>query len=198
MRQTIQLEAAPRLGVYFLCPGCERRLTDLYLRDSEFLCRKCHDLAYPSQLASVPRAERRLRQDVAVAWRERLRQRPVEAAPERPVTDIEEFVEAARRRREGEELERERQRRRRFVQRTGRPGRPREKRRYAHDDSRRVRLGPREAYCCHCRAARPYRYPRRAYVGTGTAIRARCRVCSTPVFRFVRPKEAEGLQEFLW
>jgi hypothetical protein len=28
------------------------------------------------------------------------------------------------------------------------------------------------------------------------AIRARCRVCNTPVFRIVRPEEAEGLQDF--
>ena len=69
-------------------------------------------------------------------------------------------------------------------------------------------MQPGEAYCCRCRAARPYRYPRRAELGcafdhvagavidTRTAIRARCRVCNTPVFRIVRPEEAEGLQDF--
>jgi hypothetical protein len=118
--------------------------------------------------------------------------------------------EEIRRQVEEESRERARRRRLRYVQRTGRPGRPREKRHYHHDDSRRVKLQPGEAYCCRCRAARPYRYPRQAEVVCGfdeatatvidtrTAIRARCRVCNTPVFRIVRPEEAEGLQEFWW
>ena len=115
--------------------------------------------------------------------------------------------EAIRRlRQEGQE--RERQWRRRHVQHTGRPGRPRERRHYRHDDSRKVTLGPGEAYCCRCRAARPYRYPRRAELlklssdtdeelDLRVAIRARCRVCNTPVFRIVRPEEAEGLQDVI-
>jgi hypothetical protein len=73
-----------------------------------------------------------------------------------------------------------------------------------------VKLGPGEAYCCRCRAARPYRYPRRAELWSShdydreegepeirVAIRARCRVCNTPVFRIVRPEGAEGLQDFI-
>jgi hypothetical protein len=31
---------------------------------------------------------------------------------------------------------------------------------------------------------------------TRTAIRARCRVCNSPVFRIVHPEAAEGLQKY--
>jgi hypothetical protein len=123
-------------------------------------------------------------------------------------SERQESMEEVLARRREESRERDRQRRRRYVQHTGSPGRPKEKRHYRHDDSRKAKLGPREAYCCKCRAARPYMYPRQTWVapaGDGvtvikdkrTAIRARCRVCNTPVFRIVRPEEAEGVQE-LW
>jgi hypothetical protein len=115
-------------------------------------------------------------------------------------------MEVARRLKE-EAQERERQHRRRYAVHTGRPGRPKEKRHYRHDGSRKIKLGPREAYCCRCRQAVRYRHPRRTEVGprfndiaekvgVRVAIRARCRICNSPVFRIVRPEEAQGLQDF--
>jgi hypothetical protein len=85
-----------------------------------------------------------------------------EAREVRSEPDWEQQRQEIQRRLEEEMREQARQRRLCYVQRTGRPGRPREKRQYHHDDSRRVKLKPAEAYCCRCRAARPYRYPRRA------------------------------------
>jgi hypothetical protein len=40
--------------VWFLCPGCSRRCSKLYLppRESRFLCRLCHDLSYESAQTS--------------------------------------------------------------------------------------------------------------------------------------------------
>lgn len=88
----------------------------------------------------------------------------------------------------------------------GRQGRPREKRPYHDDGSRRRTLGPGEAYCCRCRAPTRYRYPRRAELKPAyasepgkaprrVAIRAHCRICNARVFRIVRAEEADGLQE---
>jgi hypothetical protein len=34
---------------WFICPGCCRRAAMLYLGKTHFLCRRCQDLAYPSQ-----------------------------------------------------------------------------------------------------------------------------------------------------
>jgi hypothetical protein len=183
---------------------------DLYLHDTHFWCRRCHGLTYAYQQESRPRWLRRARQKAAAARREWFQQKLEEArkAGPEPGWDWERQRQEIQRQMEDEMREQARQRRLRYVQHTGQPGRPREKRHYHHEDSRRVELRPREAYCCRCRAARPYRYPRRAElvcaqdVATGmvsdtrTAIRARCRVCNTPVFRIVRPEEAEGLQEF--
>jgi len=208
VRETAGIELGPGSQVYFRCPQCQLRVRDLYLYGSHFWCRRCHGLAYASQQESRPRWLRRARQEAAAAERERLRQWMAEARRVRPEPDWERQREDIRRQLEEESRERARQRRLRYVQHTGQPGRPREKRHYRRDSSRRVKLQPGEAYCCRCRAARPYRYPRRAELGcafdhvagavidTRTAIRARCRVCNTPVFRIVRPEEAEGLQDF--
>jgi hypothetical protein len=38
---------------YFLCPGCGRQLTKLYLVNRCFLCRYCHRLVYASNYESV-------------------------------------------------------------------------------------------------------------------------------------------------
>jgi hypothetical protein len=183
---------------------------DLYLYGSRFWCRRCHGLVYASQQKSRPRWWRRARQEAAAAHREWWRQH-LEAATEVSAEwaqELQRRLEEIPREMEAEARERLLQRRLRYVQHTGRPGRPTEKRGYRHNDSRRVKLQPGEAYCCRCRAARPYRYPRRAEVicgfdevtgrviDTRTAIRARCRVCSAPVFRIVRPGEAEGLQDY--
>jgi hypothetical protein len=207
LQDTAGIELGPGSVVYFRCPRCRRRVRDLYLYGSHFWCRPCHGLAYASQQESRPKWLRRTRQEVAAARRERFRQRLEEARGATPEPDWKQQRQEIQRRLEEEMREQARQRRLRHVRHTGRPGRPREKRPYQHDDSRRVKLQPGEAYCCRCRAARPYRYPRRAEllcaldVAKGieidrTAIRARCRVCNTPVFRIVRPEEAEGLQDF--
>jgi hypothetical protein len=210
VQDTAGIELGPGSQAYFRCPRCQRRVQDLYLYGSHFWCRRCHGLAYASQKERRPRWLRRARQKVAAARREWFQQKLEEArkAGLEPGWEWERQRQEIQRRLEEEMREQARQRRLRYVQHTGRPGRPREKRQYHHDDTRRVELRPREAYCCRCRAARPYRYPRRAElvcaqdVATGmvsdtrTAIRARCRVCNTPVFRIVRPEEAEGLQEF--
>lgn len=37
---------------WFVCPCCERRAGILYLEHGKFACRKCRDVAYPSQLES--------------------------------------------------------------------------------------------------------------------------------------------------
>jgi hypothetical protein len=210
VEDTAGIELGPGSRVYFRCPRCQRRVQDLYLYGFHFSCRRCHGLAYVSQQESRPRWLRRARQEAAAAKRALFRQWLEEArrVHSEPDPDWERQREESRRRLEEESRERARQRQRRYVQHTGRPGRPQEKRRYHHDDSRRVKLQPGEAYCCRCRAARPYRYPRQAEVVCGfdeatatvidtrTAIRARCRVCNTPVFRIVRPETAEGLQEY--
>jgi hypothetical protein len=178
---------------FFWCPGpgCGRRVRYLYLHGRYFRCRRCHGLAYVSQ-----------------QWEWLARERAQEKARRReprPALPAEEAAAEIARCVERESRERQRQRQRRYVQHTGRPGRPREKRQYRQEGSRKVQLGPGEAYCCKCRAARPYRYPRQAELVphinsemqrwvTRVAIRARCRVCNTPVFRIVRPEEAEGLQ----
>ena len=207
VEDTAGIELGPGSQAYFRCPRCQGRVQDLYLYGSHFWCRRCHGLAYASQQESRPKWLRRTRQEVAAARRERFRQRLEEARGATPEPDWKQQRQEIQRRLEEEMREQARQRRLRHVRHTGRPGRPREKRPYQHDDSRRVKLQPGEAYCCRCRAARPYRYPRRAEllcaldVAKGieidrTAIRARCRVCNTPVFRIVRPEEAEGLQDF--
>ncbi len=206
VEDTAGIELGPGSQAYFRCPRCQGRVQDLYLYGSHFWCRRCHGLAYASQQERRPRWLRRARREAAAARRERSRRR-LEEARSGPARDWERQREEIRRQLEAESRERARQRRLRYVEHTRRPGRPQEKRRYHHDDSRRVKLQPGEAYCCHCRAARPYRYPRRAellcslHIAKGieinrTAIRARCRVCNTPVFRIVRPEEAEGLQEY--
>ena len=206
VRETAGIELGPGSQVYFRCPQCQLRVRDLYLSGSHFWCRRCHGLAYASQQESRPRSVRR----AAAARRERWQQRQYQPRPESSDSgrDWERQREEIQRQLEEESRERARQRRLRYVEHTGRPGRPQEKRPYRHDDSRRVKLQPGEVYCCRCRAARPYRYPRRAELGclqdpgtgeirgTRTAIRARCRVCNSPVFKIVRPKEAERLQEF--
>jgi hypothetical protein len=206
VRETAGIELGPGSQVCFRCPQCQRRVQDLYLSDCHFWCRRCHGLAYASQQKSRPRSLRR----AAAARRERWRQRQGQARSESfdSASDWERQREEIQRRLEEESRGRARQRRLRYVQHTGRPGRPQEKRPYRHDGSRRVKLKPGEAYCCRCRAARPYRYPRRAELGcvqdpgtgeirdTRTAIRARCRACNSPVFKIVRPEEAEGMQEF--
>jgi len=204
VRYAVPVELASGGRAFFQCPGrgCGRRVRYLYLYGRYFLCRHCHDLCYFSQL------HRPIRLDPGAGGADEKGNRDEEAEERTPREIDEARVEELVRKQEREQAERERQWRRRHVQRTGRPGRPKEKRRYRHDDSRRVELGPREAYCCRCRAPRPYRYPRRAELapladpatgeifGTRVAIRAHCRVCNTPVFRIVRPEEAEGLQEF--
>lgn len=206
VRETAGIELGPGSQVYFRCPQCQLRVRDLYLSGSHFWCRRCHGLAYASQQESRPRSLRR----AAAARRERWRQRQYQPRSESSDSgrDWERQREEIQRQLEEESRERASQRRLRYVQHTGQPGRPREKRHYRRDSSRRVKLQPGEAYCCRCRAARPYRYPRRAELGcafdhvagavidTRTAIRARCRVCNTPVFRIVRPEAAEGLQDF--
>ncbi len=190
------IELFPGSIAYFRCPGagCGRRVRHLYLNHGELRCRHCHGLVYTSECGGWLPANLRDAQS------------PVDGGEEseEPADDV--YQKTIRRLlREGQE--RERERRRRYMQHTGRPGRPKERRDYRHDDSRKVKLGPGEAYCCRCRAARPYRYPRRAELlklssetdeelDLRVAIRARCRVCNTPVFRIVRPEEAEGLQDF--
>lgn len=206
MTETAGIELGPGSQVHFLCPQCQRRVADLYLSGSHFWCRRCHGLAYASQQKSRPRSLRRAAAARREGWRQRQEQSRSESSDSG--CDWERKREEIQHRLEEESRERTRQHRLRYVQHTGRPGRPQEKRPYQHDDSRRVKLQPGEAYCCCCRAARPYRYPRRAELGcvqdpgtgeirdTRTAIRARCRVCNSPVFKIVRPEEAEGLQEF--
>jgi hypothetical protein len=181
----LPVEVGPRGRTRFVCLGCARRVRDLYLRFGFFLCRHCHDLSYPSQGRHYPpRARPGMgaatadpAQELAAAFLDTdlvLLGSPGKAAPGPAET-------VRGRSRQGS---------------LGRPGRPRERRRYHVDGSRRVSLGLHEAYCCKCRASRPYRYPRhvqlhpRAKPGRGalqtrTAIRARCRVCNTRVFRIV-------------
>ncbi|MGD0112423.1 MAG: hypothetical protein ABSD48_11215 [Armatimonadota bacterium] len=211
-RDTAGIELGPGSRVYFRCPRCWRRAQDLYLYGSHFWCRRCHGLVYASQQEDRPQWLRRARQAEAAARRAWIREMEEKARrrQSQPGPDWERRREEIQRQVVEESREWARRRRLRYVQRTGRPGRPREKRHYHHDDSRRVKLQPGEAYCCRCRAARPYRYPRSAelicgqetftakVMDTRTAIRARCRVCNAPVFRIVHPEEAEGLQEFWW
>ena len=196
----VPIDLAPGGIAFFRCPGdgCGRRVSHLYLVEGRFRCRHCHRLIYRCQQSDwVPQ---RYRDGPGDAEGEAGDQHPRAAAVE---------MEVARRTREDDEeaRERERQRRGRFVVHTGRPGRPTEKRDYRHDGSRKTKLGPGQAYCCRCRQAVRYRYPRRTEVWsqfdhiTGAvqvrvAIRARCRICNTQVFRIVRPEEAEGLQEY--
>ena len=187
VKDAVPVELGRGRQAFFRCPGrgCGRRVRYLYLYGGYFRCRHCHDLAYISQQWEWFARERA---------GERARRRESLLRPQ-----VAETREQIAHRLAQEEAEQERQRRQRYVQRTGRPGRPKEKRHYSHDDSRKVKLGPGEAYCCRCRTARPYRYPRRAELGIQIAIRARCRVCNTPVFRIVRPEEGEGLQDvFDW
>ncbi len=208
-RDTAGIELGPGSRVYFRCPRCWRRAQDLYLYGSHFWCRRCHGLVYASQQQDRPQWLRRARQAEAAARREWIREMEEKARrrQSQPGPDWERRREEIQRQVVEESREQARQRRLRHVRHNGRPGRPRDKRPYQHDDSRRAKLQPGEAYCCRCRAARPYRYPRRAEllcaldVAKGieidrTAIRARCRVCNTPVFRIVRPEAAEGLQEY--
>jgi hypothetical protein len=196
VRCMVPMELFPGSIAFFRCPGagCGRRVRHLYLHEGELRCRHCHSLVYTSERWGWP------------PWDLEDAQSPVdgEEGSGEPADDAwQETIRQLRR----EEQETERERRRRYVQHTGRPGRPKERRHYRHDDSRKVKLGPGEAYCCRCRAARPCRYPRRAELlkfssetdeelDLRVAIRARCRVCNTPVFRIVRPEEAEGLQDF--
>jgi len=192
VEDAVPVELGRGRQAFFRCPapGCGRRMRYLYLRGRYFRCRRCHDLAYVSQQWEWLARER------ALAKARRNQSLPVPPA---------EAAAQIARRLEQESRERQRQRQRRYVQHTGQPGRPKEKRQYRHDGSRKAKLGPGEAYCCKCRAPRPYRYPRQAELVphinsqqnswvTRMAIRARCRVCNTPVFRIVRPDEAEGLQ----
>lgn len=196
----VPIELAPGGIAFFRCPGdsCGRRVCHLYLVEGRFRCRHCHRLLYRCQLWDwVPHRDQ-----------DGLGDAEGEASDQDPWAAAEETELARRLREEAEEAqERERQRRRRYVVRTGRPGRPKEKRNYRHDGSRKIKLGPREAYCCRCRKAVRYRYPRRTEVcprfdeitediEVRVAIRARCRICNTPVFRIVRAEEAEGLQEY--
>lgn len=44
---------------YWLCNGCEQRVTALYLRAGQYRCRKCHGLKYRVQLESKKQRERR-------------------------------------------------------------------------------------------------------------------------------------------
>ena len=197
VRSTVPVELFPGSVAFFRCPGsgCGRRVRHLYLHQGELRCRHCHALFYSyvhgDLLFPSPSDTQSLGDGGANSG---------ELAEDADKEAI------GRLRQEGQE--RERQWRRRYVQHTGRPGRPKERRHYRHDDSRKVKLGPGEAYCCRCRAARPYRYPRRAELlklssetdeelDLRDAIRARCRVCNTPVFRIVRPEEAEGLQDVI-
>jgi len=184
---------------FFRCPGpgCGRRVRHLYLQGGDLRCRHCHHLIYTSRREgpSFPSPADGASAAGQGAEGEELTPREMAEA------EVDELI----RKKEQAGPERERLRRRRYVQRTGHPGRPREKRHYSHDSSRKVKLGPREAYCCRCRKAVPYRYPRRTEVWpqfdeitdeieVRVAIRARCPICNTPVFRIVRPEEAEGLQ----
>jgi hypothetical protein len=196
VRCIVPMELLPGSVAFFRCPGagCGRRLRHLYLHEGELRCRHCHSLVYRSERGGW------------LPWDLEDAQLPVDGGAQHGELAEEEDREWVRQL-DREEQERERERRRRYVQHTGRPGRPTERHHYRHDDSRKVKLGPGEAYCCRCRAARPYRYPRSAELpklssetdeelDLRVAIRARCRVCNTPVFRIVRPEEAEGLQDF--
>jgi len=193
----VPMELFPGRVAFFRCPGagCGRRVRHLYLHEGALRCRHCHSLVYTCARGGW------------LPWDLEDTQSLVDSGEEsgEPADDgYQETISRLHR----EEQERERERRQRYVQHTGRPGRPKERRPYRHDDSRKVTLGPGEAYCCRCRAARPYRYPRRAELlklssdtdeelDLRVAIRARCRVCNTPVFRIVRPEEAEGLQDVI-
>jgi hypothetical protein len=44
---------------WFLCPDCQERKAILYLIDSKFSCRKCHNLTYQSQNETVDDRRRR-------------------------------------------------------------------------------------------------------------------------------------------
>jgi len=185
----LPVEVGPRGRTRFACLGCARRVRDLYLRFGFFLCRHCHDLCYPSQGRHYPPHDR---PGVGAATAGRAEELVV-AFPETDLVLLGSDEKAAP-----------------GLARTGRgdsrrgfPGRPREKRRYHADGSRRVSLGVGAAYCCQCRVPRPYRYPRRVelhpqakpasgQLQTRVAIRARCRVCNTRVFRIVGAERAPG------
>ena len=187
----IPVEVGPRGHTQFVCLGCARRVRDLYLRFGYLLCRHCHDLCYPSQARHYPP---RARSGVRTATSDTAEELAA-ALPETdrvlPGGDGKALSPPAK-------IARGRSKR-------GFPGRPREKRRYHVDGSRRVSLGVLEAYCCKCRAPRPYRYPRHielhpqakpasGQLQTRVAIRARCRVCKTQVFRMVGLEAAPAAQ----
>jgi hypothetical protein len=70
--------------LWFVCPRCERRVANLYARDSPpLLCRTCAGIRYPSQ--SIPTVKRRVFR--AAVIRERLGGEPslLERFPPRPV-----------------------------------------------------------------------------------------------------------------
>jgi len=185
----LPVEVGPRGRARLVCLGCARRVQDLYLRFGFFLCRHCHDLCYPSQGRHYPP---RARPGVGAASAGPAEELAVAFRANGPVllgSDGKAAPGPARTARGDSRL--------------GSPGRPREKRHYHVDGSRRVILGGREAYCCKCRAPRPYRYPRRVELHpqakpapgplqTRVAIRARCRVCNTRVFRIVSAEAAPG------
>ena len=61
METVIELSARPtRLGqlYHLLCPRCGSRRRDLYLRDAELACRKCHRILHPDQRLSSSRWNR--------------------------------------------------------------------------------------------------------------------------------------------
>ena len=186
----LPVEVGPRGRSRLVCLGCGRRVRDLYLRFGYFLCRHCHDLCYPSQGKHYPPRARPGVEAAATDTAEAL-------AVAFPETDMA-FLGSSGKAAPGPAKKGRSQR-----GSPGRPGRPREKQRYRVDRSRRVSLGGQEAYCCKCRAPRPYRYPRRVelhpqakpasgQLQTRVAIRARCRVCNTPVFRIVTPETTPG------
>jgi hypothetical protein len=201
---SVPVELASGGRAFFRCPGrgCGRRVRHLYNYGGYFRCRYCHDLCCISQLLRPVHPSDDAGEVSPWASREG-------AGEGRSFHEIVEArIQETIRKEEQAWAEQERQRRRRYVQHTGRPGRPKEKRHYRHDGSRKVKLGPREACCCRCRTARPYRYPRRAELGsvgsvTGegvggrVAIRVHCRVCNSQVFRIVRTEEAKGLQRVI-
>jgi len=194
----VGVELARGGRAYLRCPGynCGRRVRHLYFLEGLFLCRHCHNLAYQSQAKRrIPMRQLR-REWVRLAVAETLMDVALGNPCQAEQQDNAATAQPLEKPPSGE--------RRRTPQK--RRGRPRQKRAYRSDGSRRVSLKPGEAYCCRCRAPRAYRYARRAElmldydsdldrVPRRIAIRARCRECNTPVFRMARAQEAQGLQE---
>lgn len=76
-RQTVQLTSSlgPHGGdrMWFVCPTCQRRVGVLYHKNGlPFLCRTCHQLAYPSQYEARNRSHGRHFQTITPRDRDKL------------------------------------------------------------------------------------------------------------------------------